>query len=96
MSKVILNTDMTDEMAEIIAEKCRCCGGIALDIYEAVLDQARKEMATLPLTIVVAGKTGSGKSLATMQILKAVKGAHVAVGEETERYAEIIEIVSIK
>jgi hypothetical protein len=29
---------MTDEMAEVIAGKANCCGGIAYDIYRAVIE----------------------------------------------------------
>lgn len=32
--------ELTDEIAEAIAMEARCCGGIALDIYEAMLAAA--------------------------------------------------------
>lgn len=34
--------NMTDEIAEAIAEKCNCCGGIAYEIYCTVLAAAQK------------------------------------------------------
>lgn len=36
--------NMTDELAEVIAKKCNCCGGIAYEVYCAILAQARKEI----------------------------------------------------
>lgn len=34
--------EMTDDIGEAIAKHARCCGGIALDIYEAALAAAPK------------------------------------------------------
>lgn len=34
--------EMTDDIGEAIAKQSRCCGGIALDIYEAALAAAPK------------------------------------------------------
>ena len=31
-------SNMTDEQAEAIAERANCCGGIAYDIYRALLE----------------------------------------------------------
>lgn len=38
-----LDHECSDEMAEMLAEKGRVCGGGALDIYEAVIAQLKKE-----------------------------------------------------
>jgi hypothetical protein len=32
--------EITDEIAEAISKEARCCGGIALDVYEAMLNAA--------------------------------------------------------
>lgn len=33
----LVPVEMTDEIGEVIAREARCCGGIALDIYDAIL-----------------------------------------------------------
>lgn len=38
-----LDHECTDEMAELLAKEARVCGGIALDIYEAVIALLKKE-----------------------------------------------------
>ena len=37
---VILPRELTDQMTEAIAFEARCCGGIAYDIYEAIVAAA--------------------------------------------------------
>ena len=37
---VILPREITDKIAEAIAFEARCCGGIAYDIYEAIIAAA--------------------------------------------------------
>lgn len=39
---VIIPAEMSDEIAEAIAHNANCCGGIAYDIYQAIL-QASKQ-----------------------------------------------------
>lgn len=35
--------ELTDHVAEAIAFEARCCGGIAYDIYEAIIKAAQEE-----------------------------------------------------
>ena len=35
--------ELTDHIAEAIAFEARCCGGIAYDIYEAIIKAAQEE-----------------------------------------------------
>lgn len=35
--------ELTDHIAEAIAREANCCGGIALDIYEAIIKAAEEE-----------------------------------------------------
>lgn len=35
--------DLTDHIAEAIAREASCCGGIAYDIYEAIIEAAEEE-----------------------------------------------------
>lgn len=45
---VIVPKEMTDEIGEAIAMRARCCGGIALDIYDAILAAAQKPATVMP------------------------------------------------
>lgn len=36
----LVPVEMTDEIGEVIAMEAHCCGGIALDIYDAILRAA--------------------------------------------------------
>lgn len=40
---VLVNKDMTDEMAEVVAVQAKVCGGGALDIYDSIVKQAMIE-----------------------------------------------------
>ena len=40
---VMVPKEMTDEIGEAIAMQANCCGGIALDIYDAMLAAAPQE-----------------------------------------------------
>jgi len=42
---VLLPKEITDSIAEAIAYQAHCCGGVALDIYEAILAAAPKQEA---------------------------------------------------
>ena len=37
---ITLPRELTDEIAEAIAKEARCCGGIAYDIWEAIVAAA--------------------------------------------------------
>jgi hypothetical protein len=39
---ILMPADLTDEMAEAIAASCRCCGGGAFEIWEAIKKAAPK------------------------------------------------------
>lgn len=41
---VMVPKEMTDEIGEAISMRARCCGGIALDIYDAMLAAAPQEV----------------------------------------------------
>ncbi|HFT1604679.1 TPA: hypothetical protein ACH270_005409 [Klebsiella oxytoca] len=41
---VMVPKEMTDEIGEAIAMQANCCGGIALDIYDAMLAAAPQEV----------------------------------------------------
>lgn len=41
---VLVPKEMTDEIGEAISMRARCCGGIALDIYDAMLAAAPQEV----------------------------------------------------
>ncbi|MEF3199353.1 DUF550 domain-containing protein [Klebsiella quasipneumoniae subsp. similipneumoniae] len=41
---VLVPKEMTDEIGEAISMRARCCGGIALDIYDAMLAAASQEV----------------------------------------------------
>ncbi|EPY5152383.1 hypothetical protein ACXDS0_003796 [Klebsiella variicola] len=64
---VLVPKEMTDEIGEAISMRARCCGGIALDIYDGMLAAAMLEAGTLtnegtkltgnsPINAVTAGK----------------------------------------
>lgn len=40
---VLVPKEMTDDIGEAIARQANCCGGIALDIYEAIIAKALGE-----------------------------------------------------
>lgn len=42
---VMVPKEMTDEIGEAIAMQANCCGGIALDIYDAMLAAATQEVS---------------------------------------------------
>lgn len=41
--RVLISTECSDDMAEAIAFSVPCCGGIAGDVYEAIITVAIKE-----------------------------------------------------
>ncbi|HHX3094074.1 TPA: DUF551 domain-containing protein [Klebsiella pneumoniae] len=43
--------EMTDEIGEAIAMQANCCGGIALDIYDAMLAAAPQSPGSEPATV---------------------------------------------
>lgn len=40
---VVIPRELSDEIAEAIAKHANCCGGIALDIYEAIIKAVEGE-----------------------------------------------------
>ncbi|QIV52480.1 DUF551 domain-containing protein [Klebsiella pneumoniae] len=47
---VMVPKEMTDEIGEAISMRARCCGGIALDIYDAMLATAPQSPGSEPAT----------------------------------------------
>ena len=48
---VMVPKEMTDEIGEAIAMQANCCGGIALDIYDAMLAAAPQSPGSEPATV---------------------------------------------
>lgn len=48
---VMVPKEMTDEIGEAIAMQANCCGGIALDIYDAILAAAQQSSGSEPATV---------------------------------------------
>ncbi|MCG5574298.1 DUF551 domain-containing protein [Klebsiella pneumoniae] len=48
---VMVPKEMTDEIGEAIAMQANCCGGIALDIYDAILAAAPQSPGSEPATV---------------------------------------------
>ncbi|HGT2910757.1 TPA: DUF551 domain-containing protein [Klebsiella pneumoniae] len=48
---VMVPKEMTDEIGEAIAMQANCCGGIALDIYDAMLAAAPQQPGSEPATV---------------------------------------------
>ncbi|EPY6763350.1 DUF551 domain-containing protein [Klebsiella pneumoniae] len=48
---VMVPKEMTDEIGEAIAMQANCCGGIALDIYDAMLAAAPQSHGSEPATV---------------------------------------------
>lgn len=48
---VMVPKEMTDEIGEAIAMRANCCGGIALDIYDAMLAAAPQSPGSEPATV---------------------------------------------
>lgn len=48
---VMMPKEMTDEIGEAISMQARCCGGIALDIYAAILAAAPQSPGSEPATV---------------------------------------------
>lgn len=49
---VMVPKEMTDEIGEAISMRARCCGGIALDIYDAMLAAAPQEAINVLIPLV--------------------------------------------
>lgn len=59
---VLVPRELTDEMAEAIAGAANCCGGIAYDIWEAVMAVAAQPVPSLDNTAASTTKRPDGAS----------------------------------
>ncbi|HCU0656795.1 TPA: DUF551 domain-containing protein [Klebsiella quasipneumoniae] len=78
--------EMTDEIGEAIAMQANCCGGIALDIYDAMLAAATHDTPALNSLQSVDGVTGGWIPVsermpdenAEQQVLACFKGGDIS------------------